>query len=125
MKVAVIGSRNINNVGLINQKLDQIHSLNNIITIVSGGAKGVDSIAEKWAIDNKIPTEIYKPDYNLYNKNPKVAPLERNKTIVNNSDIVIAFWDGKSKGSKFTIDYANKQNKKVEIILCQEEINMT
>lgn len=125
MKVAVIGSRNINDVSLIHEKLDQIHSLNNISVIVSGGAKGVDSIAEKWAVNNKIHSEIYKPDYITYSKTPKIAPLQRNKTIVDNSDIVIAFWDGKSKGSKFTIDYANKQNKQVEIILCQEEISTT
>jgi len=81
---------------------------------VSGGARGVDTLAEKYADKNDIPKLIFLPDYAKYGK---IAPLIRNKKIVDNSDIIIAFWDGVSRGTKFTIDYAKAQGKKVIVYI--------
>lgn len=55
---------------------------------------------------------ILLPDYA---KNGKAAPLIRNKLIVKNAEIIIAFWDGKSRGTKFTIDYAKRIGKEIKI----------
>lgn len=104
MKLAIIGSRQLNPV--IN--LDIKPAL-----IVSGGAKGVDNCAKDYAIKNKIGLKIFLPNYDKYGK---VAPIIRNKEIVDFSDEVLAYWDGKSKGTKMVIDYCTKKGKKVKII---------
>ncbi len=109
MIVAVIGSRSFNDYELLNRTLEGY----NISEIISGGAKGADSLAKEYATEKDIQIIEFLPEYDKYGKG---APLERNKTIVDNSDMVIAFWDGKSRGTKFTIDYATRQEKSIEII---------
>ena len=84
--------------------------------IVSGDANGVDLIAEKWAKKHNIDFVAYLPNYKLFGKK---APLERDKDMVNFSDVVIAFWDGKSSGTAYTIRYAIRKNKKVFVHLIQ------
>ena len=106
MKVAIIGSRDFNNYELLAKTLDDF----TIDMIVSGGAKGADTLAERYALLHDIEILIFKPDYKLYSRG---APLKRNFQIVDASDIVLAFWDGKSRGTKHAIDYALSQNKQV------------
>lgn len=110
MKVAVIGSRTFNNYALLQ------NALNNyciIECIVSGGANGADKLAEKYAKEKGIKTEIFYPDYALYNK---IAPLIRNRKIVECSDVIIAFWDMKSRGTMHALNYAKSLNKEVKVI---------
>ncbi len=75
-------------------------------TIVSGGARGADTFAREYAIKNGIPIIEFLPDYTRYGRK---APLLRNIQIVDNCDFLIAFWNGVSRGTKFTIDYAVKR----------------
>lgn len=102
--MAVVGSRSINDINL------DMHIPSGTETIISGGAIGVDKLSEEYANRNNIRKIIIRPDYAKYQRS---APIIRNKKIVDLADLVIAFWDGKSKGTKFTIDYANLQGKKV------------
>lgn len=106
MKVAVVGSRNI--------KIDNLccYLPDNTTEIISGGAKGVDTYAREYAVENEIKFTEILPEYNRYGR---AAPLKRNNLIVDMADIVIAFWDGKSKGTKYVIDYCKKKNKPVEV----------
>ena len=55
----------------------------------------------------------FLPEYDKYGRQ---APLIRNKLIVENCDCLIAFWDGVSRGTKYTIDYATKMGKPVKIV---------
>ncbi|MBV5326156.1 MAG: DUF2493 domain-containing protein [Chlorobium sp.] len=80
--------------------------------IVSGGAKGADTLAENYAREYQIDTLIFKPDYKKYGR---VAPIIRNATIIDNANIVVAFWNGKSKGTKNAIDNAKRKMKVVKI----------
>ena len=108
MKVAIIGSRN-----LIVNNLEKY--LPDCITeIVSGGAKGIDTCARKYAIENNIKIVEFLPDYNKYGRS---APLRRNLQIIEYADQVIAFWDGKSRGTKYVIDNCKKRNKNVTIFI--------
>lgn len=66
---------------------------------------GADKLAEKYAKHYDIPTKIFLPDWNQFGKS---AWYIRNKLIVENADIVIAFYDGASKGTKLTIDLVKK-----------------
>jgi|AGTN01.2.fsa_nt_gi Protein of unknown function (DUF2493). len=80
--------------------------------IVSGGARGVDRLAERWADERRIPKLIIKPDYARYGK---AAPLWRNFLIVDLADSVVAVWDGQSLGTMATIRYARKTGKPVQV----------
>ncbi|MBR6807513.1 MAG: DUF2493 domain-containing protein [Clostridia bacterium] len=112
MKVAVIGSRG----STIDNIADYLPQ--NCTEIVSGGAKGIDLCAAEYAKNNGLKLIEFKPEYSLYGKN---APLVRNREIVDYSDIVLAFWDGSSKGTKFVIDYCRKVGKNFTVILLKED----
>ena len=111
MKVAIIGSRNFNDYELV---VETLLEYENIITlIVSGGAKGADMLGERWAKEKNKELLVFYPDWVKYGKS---AGFIRNKDIIENSDIVFAFWDGVSKGTKHSIDLSVKLNKELKII---------
>lgn len=104
MKLAVVGSRTFNDYELLKKELDNIHKETPITLIISGGAKGADSLSERWAHENNIPTQIFKP---MWEKFGKQAGFLRNKDIVLNSEQVLAMWDGVSKGTLHSINIAD------------------
>ena len=112
MKVAIIGSRSICDIDIKN------FIPPDTTFIISGGAEGIDAIAEKYADENGIEKLIFYPDYELYGR---TAPLIRDKLIVDHSDKVIAIWDGVSSGTAFTITYAKQQNIPCEIFVIQTQ----
>jgi predicted Rossmann fold nucleotide-binding protein DprA/Smf involved in DNA uptake len=109
MKIAIIGSRNItvSNIG---------EYVKGCTEIVSGGAKGVDACAAKYASNNGLTLTIFTPEYERYGR---AAPILRNKKIVDYADKVIAFWDGSSKGTLSVISYAKKVGKDCTVIITQ------
>ena len=107
MKLAIIGSRTCPPIN-IEAYLKYIPD-----TIVSGGAKGADTYAREFAHEHNLELIEFLPDYNKYGRS---SPLVRNKLIVDECDCLIAFWDGKSRGTKYTIDYAIKQGKPIKIV---------
>lgn len=109
MKIAVIGSRGFNDY----DKLKSILSEFKITLLISGGARGADSLGERYAKENDIETKIYLPDWD---KHGKSAGFKRNTDIINEAELIIAFWDQESRGTKDSIDKAYKQNKQVLII---------
>lgn len=113
MKVAVVGSRSFHNQGLVNQALDLIQQQILITLIVSGGAQGVDTLAEEYAKLRNIPTQIIRPDYASYGRS---APIVRNGAIVDKADFVIAFWNGQSPGTKNSIERATKAGKPLHVV---------
>jgi len=111
MKLAIIGSRTFNDYSLLKEKLDPYVS--KITHVISGGAKGADSLGEKWAIENNIETIIFYADWN---KHGKKAGFIRNEDIIKNCDKCVAFWDGESKGTAHSLSLCEKYNKKYKII---------
>lgn len=111
MKIAIIGSRSFNDYQFLCQTLEKVKS--KITLIVSGGARGADSLGERFAKDNNIPTKIFLADWDRLGKK---AGFIRNKDIILNSDVVIAFWDGVSSGTKHSISLAEQNNKPTKII---------
>ena len=107
MKLAIIGSRKCRAIDIAS------YIEFNPDMIISGGAIGVDTLARQFAEQNNIPIIEFLPEYPKYGRK---APLMRNIQIVENCDFVIAFWDGKSSGTKFTIDYAKKIGKSFKIV---------
>ena len=108
MKVAVIGSRGLS-VTDLGRYLPE-----NTTEIVSGGAKGVDTSAREYAKSNGIKLTEFLPEYTRFGRS---APLKRNITIIEYADIVLAFWDGKSRGTKFVIDNCRRLGVEVRVYI--------
>lgn len=110
--VAVVGSRNFGDADLMFRALDKYHHKYGISKIISGGAKGADSLAETWARENNVATIIEHPQWdnlgceNCVIKHHKdgspfnvLAGYNRNISMAKLCDVCIAFWDGGSKGT--------------------------
>ena len=108
MKIAIIGSRNLGVIDLENFLPEDITE------IVSGGARGVDTCAREYALAHGIKLTEFLPNYNRYGRG---APLKRNLEIIAYADLVLAFWDGKSRGTKYVIDNCKKQSVPIRVFL--------
>lgn len=86
--------------------------------IVTGGAAGLDTIAEKWAKRHGIEWICFLPQYKIYGG--KWAPIKRDEEMINYCDELIAFWDGKSPGTKYSINYAIKMGRKVNVHIIED-----
>ena len=112
MNIAVVGGRDFEDYDLLEQTLFSSVSPEGDM-IISGGAKGADNLAKQFANENFIPYKEYPADWKNLGKS---AGRVRNAEIVAQSDYVIAFWDGKSAGTKHTIDIAHKKGLIVLVI---------
>ena len=108
MKLLIAGSRGIESFDLSQYVTPDVN------IILSGGAKGVDTIAEEYADRNRLSKVILRPRYDLYGKS---APLKRNEVLIKMADKVLVIWDGVSRGSQYTINYAKKLNKDIQVII--------
>jgi len=108
MRVAVIGSREL----LVDNLEDYLPE--ETTEIISGGARGVDASAKDYALQHGLKLTEYLPEYARYGR---TAPLKRNITIIENADLVLAFWDGASRGTKYVIDNCKKRNIPVKIYM--------
>ncbi len=106
MKVAVVGSRGLR-VADLGKYLPE-----GTTEIVSGGARGVDAAAREYAISHGLKLTEFLPEYDKFGRG---APLKRNITIIEYADLVLAFWDGQSHGTKFVIDNCKKRNIPVKV----------
>lgn len=107
-RVIIAGSRTITDYGIL---LDAVgKSMFEITEVLSGGARGVDTLAIRYAKERDIPYKIYKADWNKYGKS--AGPI-RNEEMINNADALIAIWDGKSRGTADIIRRAKRRGIKV------------
>ena len=113
MKIAVVGSREFKDNELI---IKQLIIDGEMTEFISGGARGVDSFAED-IVDSTVKKTIFKSDWDKYGKS---AGFIRNKLIIDEANMVLAFWDGKSKGTKHSIDLAIKAGKPLNIYVRQK-----
>ena len=114
LKIAIVGSRELGSVdfyGAMDRMVEKM--VIKPTEVISGGAKGYDTMAARWAKERGIKLNEMRPEYAKYGR---AATFIRNRNIVDSADIVVAFWDYKSKGTKYTIDYANNNNKTLIII---------
>ncbi len=107
MKLMIAGSRSITKFDLSKYVPLEVD------TIISGGANGIDTLAEKYADEHRLSKFILRPRYDIYGR---AAPLKRNEEMVNIADTVLVIWDGKSRGAEYTIKYTKKTNKPLILI---------
>ena len=108
MRVLVVGSRSISNIDL-SKYLPQDTDM-----IITGGARGIDDLAEKYADRNRISKLIIRPKYELYGK---YAPIKRNCEMIDIADKILIIWDGVSHGTKHVLEYAKKKKKEFQLII--------
>ena len=107
MKLLIAGSRSIDRFDLSE------YVPCDVSLIISGGAKGIDAIADEYADRHRISKLILHPRYDLYGRS---APLKRNEMMVELADAVLVIWDGVSRGADFTIRYAERTGKKIKVV---------
>lgn len=113
MKVILAGSRNITDFNLLVKAINKAYDEEkiSISEIVSGGAKGVDTLAEQFANEANIPITVMKANWGQHGKK---AGILRNIEMANSgADALIAIWDGESSGTKHMITTARKKGLKV------------
>jgi hypothetical protein len=122
VKVGIVGYRNMKDYDLFTKSIDNaIEKYEELQDswdlIVSGGAPGADTLAEKYSNDNNIPLKVFPADWVTYGS-PKAAHI-RNQQIVDESDFIIAFVHSESRGTWDTIN----RTKKTDNGLCIVNIN--
>lgn len=113
IKLAIVGSRTFNDQNIFDETLIKLEEEYDIVTVVSGGARGADSMGEQYANQNGIDKLIFKADWKTYGKR---AGFIRNVDIIKNCDVCVAFWDGESHGTKHDIELCEQYNKKCYIV---------
>ena len=112
MKVSIIGSRDFKNKELLDITMKNIQERTTIDKIISGGAKGADTLGVQWANKNSIETLVFNPDF----KKHKRAYHFRNRQIVKEADLIVAFWNGYSTGTKYTVTFAKTLEKELIVV---------
>jgi hypothetical protein len=107
-RVIIAGSRNFNNYELLKNEMDYLlqNKVNGAIVIVSGKARGADSLGERYAQERGYFVDEYPADWNTYGKS---AGYRRNVQMAENADALVLFWDGFSKGSGHMLNIAREK----------------
>ena len=111
MRVAVVGSRSLS-VKNLGEYLPE-----GVSEILSGGARGVDASAKEYAEAQGIPLREYLPEYERYGR---AAPLRRNLALLAEADLVLAFWDGSSRGTAFVLRECRRRGVPLRVIREEE-----
>lgn len=115
MKLIIAGSRSITDITTVEAAIkSSMIDISKITEVVSGTASGVDKLGEQWAKSKKLNIHQMPADWN---KHGKKAGAIRNKQMGDYADMLVAVWDGKSKGTKQMIDYMHSLNKRTYVFL--------
>lgn len=108
-RIVIVGSRDYPRLDYVRQF---VREQDRTTVIISGGARGVDEAAVAEARRLQMPYEVYPADWSKYGRR---AGALRNHEMVIRADEVVAFWDGRSKGTKITIDEAKALRKPLRV----------
>ena len=113
MKIIIAGGRDFDDFDFLCEKVDKILSRQQEIEIVSGCARGADKLGERYAELRGYPVKRFPADWGNHGR---AAGYIRNEEMAEYSDALIAFWDGKSKGTQHMIRIAEEQGLKTRIL---------
>jgi hypothetical protein len=113
MKVIIAGGRSFSDYNLLREVCDHMLQNQVEVEIVSGKARGADSLGEKYAKEKNYTIKEFPADWEKYKKS---AGYIRNKEMAEYADAAIVFWDGKSKGSKHMIELSQEYNLKLKVV---------
>ena len=120
----VVGSRDFDNYALLCEKINEERARSNTkVFIVSGGARGADSLAKRYALENYLNYIEFPADWNTYGKSAGYIRNEQMHKFIAGHPLrkCIAFWDGKSRGTRHNFELAKKYNNDIEIIRYTQE----
>ena len=115
-RVIIAGSRSFNDYELLREQclsILQEKMRTHRVIIVSGHARGADSLGERFANEFRLPFELHPAKWRLLGK---AAGMVRNAEMAKCSDALIAFWDGESRGTRHMISFARKRGLEVSVI---------
>ncbi len=116
LRVVIAGCRHYSNYNeaksFIEENLNDLFFNNGSVIILSGGCKGADALGERYATEKNLQIEKHIAHWDLYGR---AAGPKRNKEMVDSCDRIICFWDGISKGTQSTINYAKTAGKDIRI----------
>jgi predicted Rossmann fold nucleotide-binding protein DprA/Smf involved in DNA uptake len=112
LRVAIVGSRHFSEPERV---MDYVKSLPGRASIITGSASGVDAAATKAARDKGIPVQVIPASFDEMADGTKSAA--RNQRLVDACDVLVAFWDGSSKGTRTTVERALDSGKEVHVFV--------
>jgi hypothetical protein len=113
VRIIVAGSRDFNDYELLKEKLDRAKDHFGIFEVVSGKARGADSLGERYARENDLPIAEFPADWDAHGKK---AGFMRNADMADYADGCIVFWDGISKGTQHMINLAKEKELNLAIV---------
>ena len=120
MKVIIAGSRDFSDYDLLKSKCDTFLKDIAVSEIVSGTADGADKLGERYALEKGYDLKKFPADWKKYGKK---AGYLRNEEMASYADILIAFWDGLSKGTSLMISCAERKGLVIHTILYEMKID--
>ena len=114
MNIIVAGTRTFDDYPLLSAWLDALRVFYGDVVIVSGAAPGADRLAEKYAKRNKIPVKLYPADWKAHGR--AAGPI-RNQQMCEIADVLLAFWDGQSRGTANMISLAEAKGIPVHLVM--------
>ena len=115
MKLAIVGSRDFSDYAWMEHCLLRLFSVSDIEAVISGGARGADALAARFAGEHHLPLVVVSADWKKHGR--KAGPL-RNTDIVARADALAVFWNGVSRGTRDVISKARLAGKHVEVFPC-------
>lgn len=112
IKVIVAGSRTFRNYMILRDELDELLAKLDDPIIVSGGAEGADKLGEQYAFENWLEKRVF---HYPKGEGKSGGPI-RNAEMAKYADCLIAFWDGRSPGTRDMIETAKAQGLQVRIV---------
>ena len=113
VRIIVAGSRDFNDYELLKEKLDLVKEAIGEFEVVSGKARGADSLGERYARENDLPIAEFPADWD---KHGKSAGYKRNAEMADYAEGCIVFWDGISKGTQHMINLAKEKELNLAIV---------
>ena len=127
LRIIIAGSRDFNDYELLKREALNILKQNNrpkdTVKIISGTARGADTLGEQFAKEFGLEVKKFIPDWDRLGKRAgyiRNAEMAKYATKDDNNGMLIAFWDGKSKGTKHMIDLANRYGLEVHVVNYKE-----
>jgi predicted Rossmann fold nucleotide-binding protein DprA/Smf involved in DNA uptake len=113
MRLIIAGGRDFSDYELLCDETSKFIGTEKNVTIISGLAKGADTLGCQYAQENNYPVEGFAAEWYKFGKS---AGIRRNKLMAKNASHLIAFWDGKSRGTMHMIDFAYERGLKIKVV---------
>jgi len=112
VRVAIVGSRRFSEAARVS---DYVNALPPRASIITGSASGVDAVATKAARAKGIPVHVIPASFDELSDAARSAA--RNQRLIDACDVLVAFWDGSSKGTRATVERALDSGKEVHVFV--------